>query len=205
MYPLEFKVTSTLHCFPATVKGALEKQAEHVLNESELLAVRGAIHVHAFCLLSFSLCLSFSLSLSHTHTHSHTQSQKAWQACELSIMYVQHCIHPKARRLCGEKGLVLLLGLDEVTSAVSRLGEDCVFVLSHVRLFVAPCTVALRPFLSVEFFRQESWSELPFPTPGHLLDPGIELLCLPSEVGGVFLTTELPGKSWGKTPYVKWL
>ena len=67
MYPLEFKVTSTLHCFTATVKGALEKQAEHVLNESELLAVRGAIHVHAFCLLSFSLCLSFT----HTHTHTH--------------------------------------------------------------------------------------------------------------------------------------
>lgn len=64
MYPLEFKVTSTLHCFTATVKGALGKQAEHVLNESELLEVRSAIHVHAFFLLSFSL----RLSLLHTHT-----------------------------------------------------------------------------------------------------------------------------------------
>jgi len=25
------------------------------------------------------------------------------------------------------------------------------------------------------FFRQEYWSELPFPSPGDLLDPGIEL------------------------------
>ena len=67
MYPLEFKVTSTLHCFAATVKGALGKEAEHVLNESELLVVRGGIHVHAFCLLSFSLCVCLSLSLTHTH------------------------------------------------------------------------------------------------------------------------------------------
>ena len=120
MYPLEFKVTSTLHCFAATVKGALGKEAEHVLNESELLAVRVVSMSTLFvCFLFLCVCLSLSL------THTHTQNQKAWQACELSIMYVQHCIHAQARRLCGEKGLVLPLGLGEVTSAVSRLGEDC--------------------------------------------------------------------------------
>ena len=29
--------------------------------------------------------------------------------------------------------------------------------------------------LSIEFSRQESWSELPFPSPENLPDPGIEL------------------------------
>ena len=34
-------------------------------------------------------------------------------------------------------------------------------------------TVAQAP-LSMGFFRQESWSGLPFPTPGDLPDPGIK-------------------------------
>ena len=42
------------------------------------------------------------------------------------------------------------------------------------------------------FSRQEYWSGLPFPTPGHLLDPGIE----PGSptLAGRFFTTEPPGK-----------
>ena len=35
-------------------------------------------------------------------------------------------------------------------------------------------TVACQAPLSVGFFRQEYWNELPFPPPGDLLDPGIE-------------------------------
>ena len=37
--------------------------------------------------------------------------------------------------------------------------------LSHVRLFVAPWTVAYQAPQSVEFSRQEYWSGLPFPSP----------------------------------------
>ena len=33
---------------------------------------------------------------------------------------------------------------------------------------------SLQAPLSVEFSRQESWSELPFPSPGDLLNPGPE-------------------------------
>ena len=100
---------------------------------------------------------------------------------------------------------MLLLGLDEVTSAVSRLGEDCVFVLSCVQLFAAPCTIALWALLSMELFRQESCSGQ-FPTPGDLLDPEVESLSLTSpELGGVFLTNEPPGKAWGKTSNLKWV
>ena len=52
-------------------------------------------------------------------------------------------------------------------------------VLSHIRLFVTPWTVAHQAPLSTEFSRQEYWSGLPFPTPGDLPDQGLDqqLLC----------------------------
>ena len=46
--------------------------------------------------------------------------------------------------------------------------------LSSVRLFVTPWTGSYPAPPSMEFSRQEYWSELPFPSPGHLSDPGIE-------------------------------
>ena len=52
--------------------------------------------------------------------------------------------------------------------------------------------VAYQAPLSMEFSRQEYWSELPFPSPGDLPDPGIEPGCpalqadaLPSEPPGI--------------------
>ena len=47
---------------------------------------------------------------------------------------------------------------------------------SYVQLFVTPWTVAYQAPPSMGFSRQEywSWSELPFPSPGDLPDPGIE-------------------------------
>ena len=54
----------------------------------------------------------------------------------------------------------------------------CVFVcaqlLSPVRLFVTPWTVAHQAPLSVGFPRQEYWSGLPFPSPGDLPHPDTE-------------------------------
>ena len=47
-------------------------------------------------------------------------------------------------------------------------------LLSSVRLFTTPWTVARQAFLSMGFSRQEYWSGLPFPSPGDLLDPGTE-------------------------------
>ena len=41
-------------------------------------------------------------------------------------------------------------------------------------LFATPKTVACQAPLSVEFSGQEYWSELPFPSPGHLPKAGIE-------------------------------
>ena len=48
-------------------------------------------------------------------------------------------------------------------------------LLSHVHFFATPWTVARQAPLSVGFSRQEYWSGLPFPPPGDLPSPGIEL------------------------------
>ena len=47
-------------------------------------------------------------------------------------------------------------------------------LLSHVRLFVTPWTVANQAPRSMKFSRQEYWSRLPFPSPRDLPNPGIE-------------------------------
>ena len=47
-------------------------------------------------------------------------------------------------------------------------------LLSHVRSFATPWTVAHQAPPSMEFSRQEYWSGLPFPSPGDLPDPEIE-------------------------------
>ena len=63
-------------------------------------------------------------------------------------------------------------------------------VLSYVRLFATPWAVAHKAPLFMECSRHESWSEVPFPSPGDLPDPGIEPT-FPALTGG-FFTTELP-------------
>ena len=60
-------------------------------------------------------------------------------------------------------------------STAQRLGQQVkVRLLSHVRPFVTPWTVAHQAPPSMGFSRQEYWSGLPFPSPGDLPDPGIE-------------------------------
>ena len=48
-------------------------------------------------------------------------------------------------------------------------------LLSRVRLFVTPWTVAYQAPQSTEFSRQEYWSGVPFPSPGDLPNPGPHL------------------------------
>ena len=64
-------------------------------------------------------------------------------------------------------------------------------MLSCVRLFATPWTVARQAPLSVEFSRQEDWSGLPFPSPGDFPNPGIKPMA-PALAGGLFIT-EPPG------------
>ena len=53
-----------------------------------------------------------------------------------------------------------------------RMAHGC--VLRCVWLFATPWTRTHHAPLSVRFLRQEYWSDLPFPSPGDLPDPGIE-------------------------------
>ena len=65
-------------------------------------------------------------------------------------------------------------------------------LLSHVRLFATPWTVAYQPPPSMGFLRQEYWNGLPFPSPGDLPDPGTEPRSLAFQADA--LTSEPPGK-----------
>ena len=59
-------------------------------------------------------------------------------------------------------------------------------------------TVACQAPLSMGFSRQEYWSGLPFPPPGHLPDPGVEPTSYVSlALAGGFFTTKSPGESPG--------
>jgi len=78
-------------------------------------------------------------------------------------------------------------------SSILNIVEYIVYVcmLSHVWLFATTWTVAHQAPLSLEFSRQEYWSGLPFPLPGDLPNPGIELTSLTSSaLTGRFFTTE---------------
>ena len=71
-----------------------------------------------------------------------------------------------------------------------RATDHSVCVLSHVRLFATPRTVAHQAPLSVGFSRQDYWSGLPVPSPGDLPYPGIEHASLMSPaLAGWFFTT----------------
>ena len=66
----------------------------------------------------------------------------------------------------------------------------CCLVVSDS--FATPWTVAHQAPLSTEFSRQEYWSGFLFPSPGDLLNPGMELMS-PALASG-FFATEPPGK-----------
>ena len=70
----------------------------------------------------------------------------------------------------------------------------CLVAKSCPALLWPSWTVACRAPLSMGFSRQESWSGLPFPSPGDLPDPGTGtcVFCISSIAGGSFIP-EPPG------------
>ena len=83
----------------------------------------------------------------------------------------------------GEKSVLL-------KNHVTRLRACMLSCFSRVRLCATLCTVARQASLSMVFSRPEYWSELPFPTPRDLPDPGVEPASLVSPaLGGGFFTT----------------
>ena len=79
--------------------------------------------------------------------------------------------------------------------------EDCVcaHVLSHVRLFVTPWTVACQVPLSMGFSRQECWSGLSFPSPADLPYPGVK----PVSPVTPALAGRLSLSHWGSLPLIR--
>ena len=65
-------------------------------------------------------------------------------------------------------------------------------VPGHVRLLPTPR--AHQALLSVEFSRHESWSRVPFPTSGDLLDPAMETASLVSPA--LWQAGSLPLATW---------
>ena len=71
-------------------------------------------------------------------------------------------------------GDVIVYFLNSLLTLAPKIITLVAYMLSHDRLFGTPCTVAHQAPLSMEFSRQEYWSELPFPSPGDLPNPGIK-------------------------------
>ena len=84
----------------------------------------------------------------------------------------------------------------DVTSWLSQQGkiilkkeiDECILIC--VRPFAIPWTVACQASLSMEFSREEYWSELPFPSLADLPNPGTEPVspASPELAGGFFIT-----------------
>ena len=64
---------------------------------------------------------------------------------------------------------------------------------SCIQLSATLWTIAHQVPLSMRFSRQEHWSEVPFPSPGDLLHPGIEPTSPISPIlaGGFFTTSKI--------------
>ena len=82
---------------------------------------------------------------------------------------------------------------DEVESnRILYFSPTCVCVLSHIRLFETPGTVARQAPLSMGISRQEYWSGVPLSSPGDLPDAGVKPAS--SALAGGFFTPRAPGE-----------
>ena len=74
--------------------------------------------------------------------------------------------------------------------------KECTSTLSHfspIRLFVSLWTIACQAPLTMGFSRQELWSGLPCPSPGHLPDPGDIITFKSRALAGEFFS---PSTTW---------
>ena len=152
----------------------------------------------------------------HTHTHSHPPLLSSPEPTSLEFPgYIayrhdqegSYFIQTLVDVFINKKGPILEL-LTEVSwekvpwnphPAWSGSMQNGMYVhaqsLGHVRLFVTPQTIGCQAPLSMGFPRQESWSGLPFPSPGDLPDPRIKPTSFaPPALAGTFFTNCTPWK-----------
>ena len=103
------------------------------------------------------------------------------------------------QKICGDVLYMYVLSASiRVSYCIPYLSPQCFILmyvvqsLSCVQLFATLWTMDRQAPLSMGFPRQEYWSRLPFPSPGDLLGPGIELVS-PAMADG-FFTNEIPAK-----------
>ena len=114
--------------------------------------------------------------------------ERPWQLCPSPSTSLLHQARDNLGCKCMDSMKVLFIG--------HLFSFICIYIfmhdqlLSHVWLFVTSWTVVHQAPLSMEFSRQEYWSGLPFPPPGHPPDAGIKSAS-PALAGG-FFTTETP-------------
>ena len=95
--------------------------------------------------------------------------------------------------LCLSKsGIPIGRKLEEYSPNYSFPRCCCCLVAQSCLTLVTPWTVTCQAPLSMGLPRQEYWGGLPFPSPGHFPNSGIEPASLALE--GIFFTTEPPGK-----------
>ena len=86
--------------------------------------------------------------------------------------------HLSVKILCEVAGLTMWVCMCVYMCVLSSF--------SYIRLFVTLWTVACQAAQSMEFSRQEYWSEFPCSSPGALPDPGLNLQLLLALAGGFF-------------------
>ena len=109
-----------------------------------------------------------------------------------------HCGANKQGKL--SRSCLFLVKVGECWGMGSKKGRDNEFsgacihaqLLSRVRFFMTPWTVAQQAPPSMGFSRQECWSGLSFALPRDLPDQGIEPTS--PALAGRFFSTEPPGK-----------
>ena len=114
-----------------------------------------------------------------------------WAASQMITghIFTEITLLPPRSTRCTSQGLLEYLSCwIHVWTRHRTWGSVCLVTQSC--LFVTPRTVAHQAGCSV----RGNWSELPFPSPGDLPNPGIKP-AFPALAGG-FSTTEPPGKPW---------
>ena len=117
--------------------------------------------------------------------------------CSLLRLARQHPTRLKTRRnlllyetYASVKISIISVPLGAIIGHLLHAYSSFLFLLSGRSVvsdsFVTPWTVACQAPLSMGFSRQEYWSELPFPSPGDLPNPGIEPVTFPALAGGFF-------------------
>ena len=106
----------------------------------------------------------------------------AWRALCIGVQLITSVVivsHRQQRDSATHIHVSILLSHPGCRMILSRVPCACMLSwFSRVRLFATLWTIVRQSPLSKGFSRQEYWSRLPFPAPGDLPDPEMELASL---------------------------